>query len=250
MRQKTLLKIIGLMRKGLDKGLTILEISKRLKIGYRPAYNHIGEMESEGIIKINKIGSSKQCSLNISNPKTKHLLETLDIERTEDISNSREERIDDSFIRVKVFKEKEIELKEVHEHHYHHYYDYWRPYYVNPYAYPIGWPQYPTAWYSNTSGGSSLSCNANLSAQNISEEDNNPGITVKGSPIDIKFGATSYITFGDSYDVIIIRLKGTKPEGIKVEEPITVKYKKFCSCCHKAFDYSDMYCSKCGTYLN
>src|SRR3989344_5767999 len=85
MRQKTLLKIIGLMRTKLGGGLTILEISKRLKIGYRPAYNHIGEMESEGIIKINKIGSSKQCSLNISNPKTKHLLETLDIERTEDI---------------------------------------------------------------------------------------------------------------------------------------------------------------------
>ena len=49
MRQKTLLKIIGLMRKNLDKGLTILEISKQLKIGYRPAYNHITEMEKEGI---------------------------------------------------------------------------------------------------------------------------------------------------------------------------------------------------------
>ena len=47
MRQKTLLKIIGLMRTNLDRGLTILEISKKLKIGYRPAYNHITEMEKE-----------------------------------------------------------------------------------------------------------------------------------------------------------------------------------------------------------
>lgn len=85
MRQKTLLKIIGLMRKNIDRGLTILKISKQLKIGYRPAYNHINEMEKEGIIKINKIGSAKQCSLDFSNPKTRHLLETLDIERKEEL---------------------------------------------------------------------------------------------------------------------------------------------------------------------
>jgi len=83
MRQRTLLKIIGLMRKSLDKGLTILEISKRLKIGYRPAYMHIANMEKEGIIKIEKIGSAKQCSLNFSSPKTRHLLETLDLEKKE-----------------------------------------------------------------------------------------------------------------------------------------------------------------------
>jgi predicted nucleotidyltransferase len=85
MRQKTLLKIIGLMRKGLDKGLTILEISKRLKIGYRPAYNHITEMEKEHIILVEKIGSSKQCRLNLINPKARHLLESLDIEKKEEI---------------------------------------------------------------------------------------------------------------------------------------------------------------------
>lgn len=85
MRQKTLLKIIGLMRKDLDKGLTILEISKQLKIGYRPAYNHISEMEKEGIIQIERIGSAKQCSLNLSSPKTRHLLESLDIIKKEEL---------------------------------------------------------------------------------------------------------------------------------------------------------------------
>ena len=124
-----------------------------------------GEPVTEGKRLILEPNSSTELEGSIINQKSLNKFKF--IERTEDISNSREERIDDSFIRVKVFKEKEIELKEVHEHHYHHYYDYWRPYYVNPYAYPIGWPQYPTAWYSNTSGGSSLSCNANLSAQNI-----------------------------------------------------------------------------------
>lgn len=85
MRQKTLLKIIGLMRKELDKGLTILDISKKLKIGYRPAYNHIIEMEKEGIIKVSKIGNSKQCMLNLENTKTRHLLQELDIIRKEEL---------------------------------------------------------------------------------------------------------------------------------------------------------------------
>ena len=85
MRQGTLLKIIRLMRKDLDKGLTILEISKLLKIGYRPAYNHINEMEKEQIIIIKKVGSSKQCKLNLENQKTKHLLESLDIIKKEEL---------------------------------------------------------------------------------------------------------------------------------------------------------------------
>ncbi len=85
MRQKTLLKIIGLMRKDLCKGLTILEISKQLKIGYRPAYNHISEMENEGIMQIEKIGSAKQCKLNFSSPKTRHLLESFDMLKKEEL---------------------------------------------------------------------------------------------------------------------------------------------------------------------
>jgi len=75
------------MRINLDKGLTILNISKKLKIGYRPAYNHISEMEREGIIRISKVGNSKQCSLNLENAKTKHLLQELDILRKEELFN-------------------------------------------------------------------------------------------------------------------------------------------------------------------
>ncbi|MEK6834664.1 MAG: nucleotidyltransferase domain-containing protein [Nanoarchaeota archaeon] len=85
MRQKTLLRIIGLMRKELGKGMTILEISKQLRIGYRPAYNHITEMEKEEIIEIEKIGSSKQCKLNFASPQARHLLESLDLARKEEI---------------------------------------------------------------------------------------------------------------------------------------------------------------------
>ena len=85
MRQKTLMRIIELMRSDLDKGMTIHEISKLLKIGYRPAYNHLTEMEKESIVQIEKVGSSKQCKLNITSQKAKHLLQSLDIVKKENI---------------------------------------------------------------------------------------------------------------------------------------------------------------------
>ena len=87
MRQKTLLKIIKLMRKNIALGLTISEISRRLDIGYRPAYNHINEMGKEGIINVLKIGNAKQCKLNLENTKTRHLLQELDIIRKEELYN-------------------------------------------------------------------------------------------------------------------------------------------------------------------
>ncbi|MEK6859277.1 MAG: nucleotidyltransferase domain-containing protein [Nanoarchaeota archaeon] len=87
MRQETLLKIIELMRKNIDLGLSISQISRLLKIGYVPAYNHINEMEKEGIIKVSKTGNSKQCKLNLENQKTRHLLQELDIKRKDDLFN-------------------------------------------------------------------------------------------------------------------------------------------------------------------
>jgi len=80
-----LLKIIGLMRREIVKGQTILEISRKLKIGYRPAYMHIANMEKEGIIKIERIGNAKQSTLNLENAKTRHLLGEIDILRKEEL---------------------------------------------------------------------------------------------------------------------------------------------------------------------
>jgi len=78
------LKIAGLMRRDLDKGLTILEISKKLKIGYRPAYNHTTSMGKEGMIRIERVGNAKQCFLNLNNTKCRHLLEELDLMKKEE----------------------------------------------------------------------------------------------------------------------------------------------------------------------
>lgn len=85
MRKTTLLKIMGLFRKDIDRGLTILEISKKLKIGYRPAYNHTKDMSKEKIIWIKEVGKAKQCFLNLKNEKCRHILEEVDMLRKEEL---------------------------------------------------------------------------------------------------------------------------------------------------------------------
>ena len=88
MRRETVLKIVGLLRKNLGKGFTILEISKQLKIGYRPAYNHIAELEKINAITTTKVGSAKQCSINFENAQSLHFLQEVDLARTEELYNS------------------------------------------------------------------------------------------------------------------------------------------------------------------
>lgn len=83
LRRETVLKIVGLLRKNLDKGFTILEISKLLKIGYRPAYNHIAELEKIKAIITKKVGNAKQCSLNLENAQSLHFLQEVDLARKE-----------------------------------------------------------------------------------------------------------------------------------------------------------------------
>ncbi|MDI6738425.1 MAG: nucleotidyltransferase domain-containing protein [Nanoarchaeota archaeon] len=83
MRKETLLKIIGLFRKNLDKGMTMLEIAKTLKIGYRPAYNHLLSMQKEGVININRVGKARQCFINLKSEKARLYLQEADIARKE-----------------------------------------------------------------------------------------------------------------------------------------------------------------------
>jgi len=85
MRRETVLKIVGLLRKNLGKGFTILEISKLLKIGYRPAYNHVAELEKIKAINTKRVGSAKQCSLNLENAQSLHFLQEIDLARKEEL---------------------------------------------------------------------------------------------------------------------------------------------------------------------
>ncbi|NQU78534.1 nucleotidyltransferase domain-containing protein [Candidatus Woesearchaeota archaeon] len=81
MRKETLLKIMELFRHNLKQGLTIRHVSQTLKIGYRPAYNHITTMAEQGIITIEKVGQAKQSFLNLKNENCRHLLEEVGMQQ-------------------------------------------------------------------------------------------------------------------------------------------------------------------------
>jgi len=85
MRHETVLKIVGLMRNKLSHGFTILEISKLLNIGYRPAYNHIAELEKINAITLTKIGNAKQSFLNLENIHCRYFLQEVDLARKEEL---------------------------------------------------------------------------------------------------------------------------------------------------------------------
>ncbi len=88
MKHETALKIIGLLRSELDKSFTILEISKKLKIGYRPAYNHITGLQKEGVITIRPAGMAKLCFLNLENVKSRYFLQEVDLIKKESLYKS------------------------------------------------------------------------------------------------------------------------------------------------------------------
>jgi len=81
MRRETAIKIMGLLRKELGRGLTILDISKKLRIGYRPAYNHILELAHEKVIITNTVGRAKQSFLNLDSAKCRYFLQEVDLTR-------------------------------------------------------------------------------------------------------------------------------------------------------------------------
>jgi len=83
MRRETALRIIELLRKELGRGLTILDISKKLKIGYRPAYNHITGLAREKAIIVKTVGRAKQSFLNLDNSKCRYFLQEVDLVRKE-----------------------------------------------------------------------------------------------------------------------------------------------------------------------
>ncbi|MCX6748414.1 MAG: hypothetical protein NT076_02315 [Candidatus Pacearchaeota archaeon] len=70
-------EILNLFRKNVFLKATIREISKIMKKAYPKTYEAVKEMEKQGIIKINKIGNSSVCEINLTD-KTISILGYLD----------------------------------------------------------------------------------------------------------------------------------------------------------------------------
>jgi hypothetical protein len=186
------------------------------------------------------------------------------IEKTDQISEHRGDRVDDGIVRIQFAFEKQEPVRirqiitEQHEHHHHHHHH--RDYY------------YPRPWWSytgnrivyNSSDQSDLkmenmalndvkSCDSpehvfrSVTAESLQTPINDMGITVKGSEINEQY---HYGMIGqtDPPQAIVIRLKGSTESG-KVQQPVTVQTKLTCSSCGTKSKSSFKYCPNCGTFL-
>lgn len=176
------------------------------------------------------------------------------IEKTEEISNHRGDRIDDGLIRIEyTFEAHQPQI--IHDYHYHH--TYWPYYYGSWFVYNSN-PTYQNQSSSKGLTGSSgdfsrpISCN-NIQAQNFcSVQDNlsnDQGITVPGSHSDQQFQHGYIGTLETNSHVIIIRLVGEK-QGKKIEKPIFTHTKLTCPTCGKKSKSDSAFCKNCGTALS
>lgn len=78
---------------------------------------------------------------------------------------------------------------------------------------------------------------------------NDDGITVKGSSSDQSFQNSTVGQLEDIEHTIVFQLKGETSTGYVVEQPVTVKTKVKCDTCGRTSNLKGKFCSNCGTSL-
>lgn len=176
------------------------------------------------------------------------------IEKTEEISDYRGDRIDDGIIRVEYTFEAHqpqiIHDYHYHHDHYHHHHDWW-PYYGPWYhiTYNAASCQSESnRSLTNKSSGvysTAVQCN-NVQTQNLT---NNQGVTVPGAKSDQQLSPDYVGTLETNSHVIIIRLIGEK-QGKKIEKAVFTKTKLSCPTCGRKSRSDSKFCKNCGTSLS
>lgn len=163
------------------------------------------------------------------------------IEKTQQISDFRGDRIDDGFIRIEYWFEREIPNHIIYSN----------TCFPTYYCYSM----YQDNIYYNSSISGSL--NSSVSSKSFDDQNfyvnnlnNQEGITVKGSETNQDFYNVSIGPLENYSKVIILKLKGTNYSGKMIEKPITIQTKKTCSTCGKKSKSNMKFCSNCGTFLD
>ena len=147
------------------------------------------------------------------------------IEKTEEISNFRGDKIDDGIVRV-TYRFEEPPKPQLLDH-------------INAY-----WAVDSKRPLRSTYGASDLICKC------CTSEFSNNGITVKGSETSQDFNVVYKYNFESNYNVIVLKIQGRRPNtGKAVNKPILTKTKKQCPTCGRHWRSSNKYCGNCGTYL-
>lgn len=153
------------------------------------------------------------------------------IEKTEEISNFRGDKIDDGLIRVEFWFEKEIEY-----------------YHNNTLEFGNFWSRnIKSCCTYNAPGISSKICDNSINYSCAVDD----GITVKGSESDQSFTYGMVGVLEDSSHVMVFKLKGytSYNRNNKIKKPITVKTRLQCETCGRISRSNIKYCPNCGTYL-
>jgi hypothetical protein len=185
------------------------------------------------------------------------------IQKTNEISEHRGDRLDDGIVRIEYAFEKEVITKTIlHEQHVTHtytQYPWWNNTNINYQSIEI-----PSVYVSASAGNVSLystltnsnatrsltSGSSNTVGVCINSFNNNAdeGITVKGEETNQRFVSVIIGELEDS-KVIVIRLKGTNDKGGIIAKPINVNEKITCETCGRSQDSINKFCGNCGTSL-
>lgn len=155
------------------------------------------------------------------------------INKTEQISRYRGDRVDDGIVRVEFKFEKTFNQPTT--------WLYWNNAGSAPNT-PLDFTSGPIATYTCSSMASSTT---KCSAPRADE-----GITVKGSKVNQSFTYGSMGELELESSVINIKLQGYKSSGKSVKKAITTKTRLTCRTCGKKSKSSAKFCSRCSTALD
>lgn len=174
------------------------------------------------------------------------------VEKSKKISDYRGDKPEDGILRIEVQFEKEFD-----------YNPWYPPYYKNtwlPNDIKYSWncnSDKSVAYDSlekdiQPQGFCGHNQNSVLRSMNVSNQTPQTecsGITVKGSESQQQFKYGNIGVLEDKKHVICLQLKGVKPSGKQVNQPITVKDKVQCEICGTKNKSNHKYCVECGNYL-
>ena len=174
------------------------------------------------------------------------------IQKTDEISEHRGDRVDDGYIRVEVTYE-EPQTYTTWSWSLYPYYIYPYPYYQYPYPYDVTCYNTGTGNTGNTGNNPKVSSDTTyfnntqctLTCNSCSDQ----GITVKGNDDSEQKFVDGYVgNLENNSSVIIVRLRGTCRKQ-KVKKPLFVSSKLKCENCGQIMDSGAKFCRRCGTCL-
>ncbi|MCK5020166.1 MAG: hypothetical protein KAS32_24220 [Candidatus Peribacteraceae bacterium] len=182
------------------------------------------------------------------------------IEKTEEISNHRGNKMEDGLVEIE-YQYEQIRFSRPVLNDYHSFWS--NPIYGPPY-YRSSPPMFGANQITCQSASSNVDTEIQCSAINLSTESpigdvtatafrsavqNDAGITVQGSESKQEFEHGYIGSLESTKHKIVIQLKGTDGKGEVVSEPVLVKTKKTCSSCGRKWASKYEYCPKDGTFL-